>query len=123
MMLRSDYDNRLAGGVGGAKAGAANGKIIICKHDSKLKRPNIFQKSLLDEQKFVRFEGQTHLRTCSVATECLFFDKRKTRNMSMTSWGELRQELGRTLGERYMEDQIPDFLDIRKQMEVNILDF
>ena len=30
MMLKSNYDNRLAGVAGNAKAGAANGKIIIC---------------------------------------------------------------------------------------------
>ena len=60
MMLTSSYDNRLAGVGGGAKVGAANGKIIICKHDSKLKRPNMFQKSLLEEQKLFRLEGQTH---------------------------------------------------------------
>ena len=39
-MLRPKYDNRLDGVGDGAKAGAANGKIVICKHDSKLKRPN-----------------------------------------------------------------------------------
>ena len=38
MMMRSNYDNRLAGVGGAAKAGGANGKIIICKHDSKLKK-------------------------------------------------------------------------------------
>ena len=38
MMLKSNYDNRF-GGVGiDVKAGAAVGKIIICKHDSKLKK-------------------------------------------------------------------------------------
>ena len=37
MMLESNYDNRL-GCVGlGEQAGVANGKIVICKHDSKLK--------------------------------------------------------------------------------------
>ena len=36
LMLRSSYDNRLVGGD--ATAGAANGKIIICKHDVKLKK-------------------------------------------------------------------------------------
>ena len=72
MMMKSNYDNRL-GGVGGvAKAGAANGKIIICKHDSKLKRPNMFNKSLFGPRGFFRFEGQTHLLTCSVSTECSF---------------------------------------------------
>ena len=37
MMLKSNYDNRLAGVGGEAKAGAADCNIIICKHDSKLK--------------------------------------------------------------------------------------
>ena len=36
-MLRSNYDNRRVGVGGDAKAGAANDKTIICKHDSKLK--------------------------------------------------------------------------------------
>ena len=72
MMLKSNYDNRLAGVGDGAKVGAANGNIIICKHDCKLKRPNMYQKSLLDEQKFFRFGGQTHLLTWSVVTECSF---------------------------------------------------
>ena len=100
MMSRSNYDIRLVGVGADAKAGAANDKMIICKHDSKLKWPNMFQKSLLDEQQILRLEGQTHLRTCSVATECAFFDERKTEKMSMSPWGELREELGRTLGER-----------------------
>ena len=47
MTLESNYDNRLAGVGVGANAGSANGKIIICEHDSKLKRPNMFNKSLL----------------------------------------------------------------------------
>ena len=72
MMLKSNYDNRLAGVGDGAKSGAANGKIIICQHDSKLKRPNMFHKSLLEEQQFFRLEGQTHLLTCSVLTDCSF---------------------------------------------------
>ena len=38
MMLRSNYDIRLAGVGGGAKGGAAKGKIIIGKHDCKLKK-------------------------------------------------------------------------------------
>ena len=38
MMLESNYDNRFAGGGVGAKAGVANGKIIIWKHKSKLKK-------------------------------------------------------------------------------------
>ncbi len=38
MMLESNYDNRFVGVGGDAKAGAANGKIIICKHDSKLQK-------------------------------------------------------------------------------------
>lgn len=50
MRLKSNYDNRLVGVGGVAKAGVANGNIIICKHDSKLKRPNMFQKSLFEEE-------------------------------------------------------------------------
>ena len=100
MMLRSNYDNRLVGVDGGAKGGVGNGKIMICKHDSKLKRPNMFKKSLFDEQQFFRLEWQTHLGTCSVPTESSFFEKRKTDKMSITSWEEFREELGRTLGER-----------------------
>ena len=38
MMLESNYDKRVARVGVDAKAGAANGKIIICKHDSKLKK-------------------------------------------------------------------------------------
>ena len=38
MMIRSNYDNRLGGVDGGAAAGADNGKMIICKHDCKLKK-------------------------------------------------------------------------------------
>ena len=38
MMLESNYDKRFAGVGVGAKAGVANGKIIICKHDSTLKK-------------------------------------------------------------------------------------
>ena len=38
MMLESNYDNRFAGLGVGAKAGVANGNIIICEHDSKLKK-------------------------------------------------------------------------------------
>ena len=38
MMLSSNYDNRLDGVDGGATAGVANGKIIICEHDSELKK-------------------------------------------------------------------------------------
>ena len=38
MMLESNYDNRFAGVGVGAKRGAANGKIIICRHDPKLKK-------------------------------------------------------------------------------------
>ena len=45
MMLKSNYDNRLAGIAADAKAGAKNGSVIICKHDSKLKQPNLFKKS------------------------------------------------------------------------------
>ena len=37
MMLTSNYYNDLVGGGGDAKAVAANGNTIICKHDSKLK--------------------------------------------------------------------------------------
>ena len=37
-MLESNYDNRFAGVGNGVNVGAANGKIIICKHDSKLKK-------------------------------------------------------------------------------------
>jgi len=37
MMLKSNYDNHLVGVGGGAKAGVADGNIIICKHDPKLK--------------------------------------------------------------------------------------
>ena len=36
MMLKSNYDNRLAV-VGGEAKAAANGNIIICKHDAKSK--------------------------------------------------------------------------------------
>ena len=38
MMLKSNYDTRLDGVGDAATAGVANGKIIICKHDSKLKK-------------------------------------------------------------------------------------
>ena len=38
MMLESNYDIRLAGRGDGAKVGAANGKNIISKQDSKLKK-------------------------------------------------------------------------------------
>ena len=38
MMFESNYDNRLAAPGNGAKVGAANGKQIILKHDSKLKQ-------------------------------------------------------------------------------------
>ena len=38
MMFESNYDNRLAGPGDAAKVGAANGKQIILKHDSKLKK-------------------------------------------------------------------------------------
>ena len=72
MMLKSNYDNRLAGVGIDVTAGVVNRNIIICKHDCKLKRPNMYQKSLLDEQQFFRFEGQTHVLTCSVTTECSF---------------------------------------------------
>jgi len=37
-MLESNYDNRSAGVGVDARAGAGFGKIIICKHDSKLKK-------------------------------------------------------------------------------------
>ena len=72
MMLTSNYDNRLRGVGDGAKAGAVNGNVIICKHDSTLKQPNMFKKTGFELQKFFRLEGQTHLLTCSVSTECLF---------------------------------------------------
>ena len=38
MILESNYDNRLANVGIGAKAGAANGKIVIWKYNSKLKK-------------------------------------------------------------------------------------
>ena len=38
MMFESNYDNRLPAPCYGAKAGAANGKQIIVKHDSKFKK-------------------------------------------------------------------------------------
>ena len=38
MMCESNYDNRLAGPGDGAKVGAANGKQLILKHNSKLKK-------------------------------------------------------------------------------------
>ena len=69
MMLKSNYDNRLVGVGGGVTAGVANGNIIICKDDCKLKRPNMFQKSLLPLHKFFRFE---HLVTCSMPMEFSF---------------------------------------------------
>ena len=74
MMLNSNYDNRLAGvGVGvGAKVDAAHDNIIICKHECKLKRPNMFKKHQFDLDKLFRLGGQTHLLTCSVLTECSF---------------------------------------------------
>ena len=37
MLLKPKYDNHLAGVGGGAKVAVANGNILICKHDSKLK--------------------------------------------------------------------------------------
>ena len=38
MILESNYGNRFAGVGVAAKASVANGKIIVCKHDSKLKK-------------------------------------------------------------------------------------
>ena len=38
MMFESNYDNCLAGVGDSARAGVANGKNIISKHDSKLKK-------------------------------------------------------------------------------------
>ena len=64
MMLKSNYDNRLAGVGGGAKVDVGNGNIIICKHDCKLKRPNMFKKSLLDLRSFLGSKGK---RTSSLA--------------------------------------------------------
>ena len=53
MMLTSNYDNHLVGVDGDDKAGAANGNIIICKHDSKL----YDQKILMGLATFFRFEA------------------------------------------------------------------
>ena len=55
-MLESNYDNRLAGVGVGAKAGPANGKIIICKHDSKLKKIGKTKRraTTLDSSPFLR---------------------------------------------------------------------
>ena len=79
MMLKSNYDNDLAGVGGGAKVDAANGNIIICKHDSKLKHLQKIcvyafkmRKTPIASVVFLRKIGQTHLRTCSVLTECSF---------------------------------------------------
>ena len=38
MLFESNYDNRLAESGDGAKAGPVNGKQIILKHDSELKK-------------------------------------------------------------------------------------
>ena len=44
MMFESNYDNRFAVGGDGAEAGAANGKKIILKQDSKLNKNRKAQK-------------------------------------------------------------------------------
>ena len=82
MMLKSKYDNALAGVGDGARAGGANGNIIICKHDCKLKWAHMFNKSFQISKmfkisfaavgRFLCSRGQTHLLACSVATECSF---------------------------------------------------
>ena len=55
MMLESNHDNRFIGVVVGAKASAANGKIIICKHDSNLKKIGKSKRraTLLDRHPFL----------------------------------------------------------------------
>ena len=58
MMLKPNYDNRLAGVGGDATAGAANGNIIICKHDCKLKRPNMFKNSHCNGSFFLGSKGK-----------------------------------------------------------------
>ena len=47
MMCRSNYDIGVGGTGDGSRAGAANGNIIICKHDCKLKWPHMFKTSFL----------------------------------------------------------------------------
>ena len=63
MMLMSNYDNRLAGVGGAPTAGGVNRNTIICKHDCKLKRPNMFKKPIVVDRFFAceRANAPPHL--------------------------------------------------------------
>ena len=67
MMLRSNYDNGLAGVDGGAKVGVANGKIIICKHDSKLKKIGKSKRRATPLDRLSLFEATSGLKAFQMA--------------------------------------------------------
>ena len=45
---------------------------IVCKHDCKLKRPNLFSKFLFGLRILLGSKGKRTSSTCSVTTECEF---------------------------------------------------
>ena len=80
MMLRSNYDNRLDGVGGDAKAGVTNGKIIICKHDSKFKEIGKTKRRTTTLDSSLVFEATSGLKGSKMAPKMESISRKKQFN-------------------------------------------